>query len=269
VTVTDAGGKRVGSLTQADFAVLEDGRPQDLVFFSPGEAALSVALLIDTSSSMEEYMPVVQKAAIGFIAQLRPGDLAQVIDFDSRVQVAQPLTSDRKLLIDAVQRMRAGGSTALYNAIYIALREFEKARASNPDEIRRQVIIVLSDGEDTSSLVTFEEVLEQTKRSPTAIYAVSLGSGGAQSALTQETGEFILRQLAQASGGRLYVAQRAEHVTNVYAEIAEDVTNQYSLGYISNNPRKDGGWRTINVRVQRPNLVARTRSGYYGPTLAP
>ena len=120
-------------------------------------------------------MPLSKQAAMDFIARLRPGDVAEVVSFDTRVEVLQPMTSDRALLEAAIQRMRASGSTALYNAVYIVLRQLDKVRPQTGDDVRRQVIVVLSDGEDTSSLVTFEHLLDSAKRSQTVIYAVGLG----------------------------------------------------------------------------------------------
>ena len=120
---------------------------------------------------MDERMTTAQEAAIGFSQRLRPEDLAEIVDFDSRVDILQDFTNDAEQLERAIQRTSAGGSTSLYNAMYIALRDLAKAPLLEAD-VRREAIVVLSDGEDTSSLVTFEEVLEQAKRSETAIYSI-------------------------------------------------------------------------------------------------
>ncbi len=264
VTVTDSAGRHVADLSATDFAVVEDSRPQELVFFSRANTALAVSLLVDTSSSMEKQMLLAQEAAMEFVARLRPGDVAEVIDFDSRVEVVQPLTSDRAKLEAAIHRLVAGGSTSLYNAVYIALRQGESARAQSPDQVRRQVIIVLSDGEDTSSLVTFDQVIDLAKRSQTVIYSISLGSAeqGARNA-SRLAGDFALKTLAQETGGRLLTSKGPTDLSNVYNQIADELTSQYVLGYLSNNVRRDGGWRRIAVRMQRPNLIARTRPGYF------
>ena len=133
-------------------------------------------MLLDTSASMEDKMATVQTAASGFVRQLRPEDQAQLIDFDNRVTVTVPFSNDQPVLERGIRATAAGGSTALYNAIYIALKELKKVQARAAADLRRQAIVVLSDGEDTSSLVSFEEVLEQAKRSETAIYAIGLKS---------------------------------------------------------------------------------------------
>ena len=269
VTVTGAGGRYVSDLSADDFHVLEDGRPQEVAFFSPANVPLSVSLVLDTSSSMDEEMPLAKQAAMDFVAKLRLGDVAEVVSFDSRVEVLQPLTSSRALLESAIQRLRAGGSTALYNAVYIVLKQFEKVKPATSDEVRRQVIVVLSDGEDTSSLVTFDQLLDTAKRSQTAIYAVGLGleetSPSLRSAVRSD-GEFGLRQLAQETGGRLFQPKRPTDLLDVYTQIANELTNQYIVGYLSTNGGADGAWRRVAVRVNRPNLQARTRTGYYAAT---
>jgi len=266
VTVTGPGGRYVTDLSGDDFQVLEDGRPQELTYFSPAAVPLSVSLVLDTSSSMEEEMPLSKQAAMDFIARLRPGDVSEVVSFDSRVEVLQPMTSDRSLLEAAIQRMRAGGSTALYNAVYIVLRQLAKVKPEAGDDIRRQVIVVLSDGEDTSSLVTFDHLLDSAKRSQTVIYTVGLGLEEPIKP-TRSDGEFGLRQLAQQTGGRLFLPKRPMDLVDVYTQIANELSNQYVVGYLSSNTRADGAWRRVAVRVhQRPNLQARTRAGYYAAT---
>lgn len=265
VTVTGPGGRYVSDLSADDFQVLEDGRSQDVAYFSPANVPLSVSLVLDTSSSMDEEMALSKQAAMDFIARLRPGDIAEVVSFDSRVEVLQPMTSDRALLEDAIQRMRAGGSTALYNGVYIVLRQGEKMKPQSGDDVRRQVIVVLSDGEDTSSLVTFEHLLDSAKRSQTVIYTVGLGLEE-PTRVTRSDGEFGLRQLAQETGGRLFLPKRPTDLVDVYTQIANELSNQYTVGYLSSNARADGAWRRIAVRVLRPNLQARTRAGYYAAT---
>jgi Ca-activated chloride channel family protein len=215
---------------------------------------------------MDEEMLEAQQAALEFVARLRPGDLAEVVSFDSSVEVLQPLTSDRRLLDAAIQRLRAGGSTSLYNAVYIVLRTLAKAQPLSADEIRRQAIVVLSDGEDTASVVTFEQLLDSAKRSQTAIYSIGLGLEASPTKRTD--GEFALRQLAQATGGRLFLPKRPADLAGVYNQIAAEISSQYVLGFLSSTGN-EGGWRQLAVRVQRPNLQARTRAGYYASSAVP
>jgi Ca-activated chloride channel family protein len=251
-----------------DFNIFEDGVKQDVSFFNKTNLPIALALLLDTSASMDAKLSTAQEAAIGFARKLRPQDLAEVIDFDSRVVVLQNFTNSVGELEQAIHKTSAGGSTSLYNAVYIALKDLKKVVAKNVDEIRRQAIVVLSDGEDTSSLLPFEEVLDLAKRSETAIYAIGLRS--TENASTASKGfkeaEFVLRQLTQETGGRAFFPNQLSELSNVYGQIADELSSQYTVGYSSKNPKRDGSWRRIVVRVNRPNSVARTKQGYFAPT---
>jgi len=214
---------------------------------------------------METRLPIAQEAAIGFSKKLRPQDLAEVIDFDSRVVILQAFTNKVSDLEAAIKKTSAGGSTSMYNAIYIALKDLKKIVAGNVDEIRRQAIVVLSDGEDTSSLLPFEEVLDLAKRSQTAIYCIGIRSNDGTSVANKgfKEAEFVLRQLAQETGGRAFFPAQITDLTNVYGQIADELSSQYTLGYTSRNSRRDGSWRRVVVRVSRPGVSARTKLGYF------
>jgi len=265
VTVTDAQGRYITDLDQADFSVFEDGAKQELSFFNRTNLPIALSLLIDSSASMEQRMEHAQEAAIGFARKIRAQDLAQVVDFDSRVEIKLGFTNKIEELESAIRTTSAGGSTALHNAVYISLKELAKVKAKNPDEIRRQAIVVLSDGEDTSSLVSFEEVLELAKRSETAIYTIGLQPRETTALRGFREAEFVLRQLAQETGGRAFFAQKIEDLKDVYAKIADELSSQYSMGYASKNAKRDGAFRRLIVQVGRPNTTARTKRGYYGP----
>jgi len=258
----------VTDLGAEDFNIFEDGVKQDVSFFNKTNLPIALALLLDTSASMDAKLSTAQEAAIGFARKLRPQDLAEVIDFDSRVVVLQNFTNSVGELEQAIHKTSAGGSTSLYNAVYIALKDLKKVVARNVDEIRRQAIVVLSDGEDTSSLLPFEEVLDLAKRSETAIYAIGLRS--TENASTASKGfkeaEFVLRQLTQETGGRAFFPNQLSELSNVYGQIADELSSQYTVGYASKNPKRDGSWRRVVVRVNRPNSVARTKQGYFAPT---
>jgi Ca-activated chloride channel family protein len=265
VTVADAQGRFVTDLAQEDFSVFEDGAKQELTYFNRTNLPIALSLLIDSSASMEQRMDNAQEAAIGFARRIRAQDLAQVVDFDSRVEIKLGFTNKVEELETAIRSTSAGGSTALHNAVYISLKELAKIKAKNPDEIRRQAIVVLSDGEDTSSLVSFEEVLELAKRSETAIYTIGLQPRETSALKGFREAEFVLRQLAQETGGRAFFAKQIDELKDVYAQIADELSSQYSMGYASKNPRRDGAFRRIVVQTSRPNATARTKRGYYGP----
>src|SRR5712671_1681144 len=216
VTVME-GTHYLTDLGQQDFNVFEDGVKQEVTFFNRTNLPIALALLLDTSASMDTKLPTAQEAAIGFARRLRAQDLAEVIDFDSRVVVLQNFTASATELETAIRRTSAGGSTSLYNAVYIALKDLKKVIAKNSEEIRRQAIIVLSDGEDTSSLLPFEEVLDLAKRSETAIYSIGLrdNDGGSGSKLFKEA-EFVLRQFSQQTGGRAFFPNALTDLNGVY-----------------------------------------------------
>jgi Ca-activated chloride channel family protein len=268
VTVTEGTGKYVTDLNAADFAVFEDGVKQDVTFFNRTNLPIALALLIDTSASMENKLPTAQEAAIGFAKKLRQQDLAEVVDFDSRVVVLQSFSNSLGELEQAIRRTSAGGSTSLYNAVYIALKDLKKVVAKSSEEIRRQAIVVLSDGEDTSSLLPFEEVLDLAKRSETAIYSIGLraGEGTGVSAKGFKEAEFVMRQFSQETGGRSFFPNQIADLAGIYGQISDELSSQYTVGYTSKNPKRDGTWRRVVVRVVRPNLTARTKLGYFAPT---
>ena len=265
VTVSE-GQHYVTDLEQGDFSVYEDGVQQNVTFFNKTNLPIALALLLDTSASMDTKLPTAQEAAVGFAKRLRKQDLAEVIDFDNRVSVLQPFTNSAPELEQAIRRTSAGGSTSLYNAVYIALKDLKKAVAKNADEIRRQAIIVLSDGEDTSSLLPFEEVLDLAKRSETAIYSIGLRDNESGGTKLFKEAEFVLKQFSQETGGRTFFPNQISDLSNVYGQIAEELSSQYTVGYTSKNPKRDGAWRRIVVRVNRPNTTTRTKTGYFGPT---
>ena len=266
VSVTDGSAHFVTDLEQDDFSVFEDGVKQDVTFFSRTHLPIALAVMIDTSASMDTKLQTAQEAAIGFVRRLRPQDLAEIIDFDSRVTIIANFTNNAADLEAAIRKTSAGGSTSLYNAIYIALKDLKKVVAKNVEEIRRRAIVVLSDGEDTSSLLPFEEVLDLAKRSETAIYPIGLRAGDAIESKGFKEAEFALRQFAQETGGRAFFPGQVAELAKVYGQISDELSSQYTVGYTSRNPRRDGAWRRIVVRVNRPQLASRTKQGYFAPT---
>ena len=266
VTVTDAATHYITDLDEADFLVFEDGIKQNVTFFNKRQSPIALSLLLDSSASMEEHLPVLQTAASNFVHKLKSNDIAQVIDFDSRVEIRQGFTGNQGELDTAISQLAAGGSTSLHNAIYIALKELRKVRAVNEEDVRRQALIVFSDGEDTSSLVSFDEVLDLAKRSETSIYTIALRGADVQAKGFREA-EFVMRTLAQETGGRAFFPAKIDDLNGVYTQIADELASQYTLGYTSANPRRDGAWRRIVVQVSRPNVTPRTKKGYYAPTV--
>ena len=265
VSVTDAAGKYVSDLEQTDFEVFEDGSRQAISFFSRKQQPIALAVLLDTSNSMEDKMATAQEAAVGFAKRLQPDDVAQVIEFSSQVRIIQDFTNDAGALESAIRSTNADGSTSLYNAIYIALKELRKIKARTEDEIRRQAVVVLSDGDDTSSLLPYEEVLDLAKRSETAIYTIGLREQRDGSRANFKEAEYVLKQLAQETGGRSFFPTSVHELPKIYEQISQELSTLYSIAYSSKNPVRNGAWRRIVVRMGKPGMLARTRQGYYGP----
>jgi Ca-activated chloride channel family protein len=264
VTVMDAANRYLTDLEQSDFSVFEDGVQQEILFFTRRPQPVAMSLLLDSSASMEAKLDTLQIAATNFVRRLKPTDLAQVIDFDSRVSIRQAFTSNHSELESAIRQSVSGGSTSLHNAIYISLKELGKIKAQNEEDVRRQALVVFSDGEDTSSLVSFEEVLELAKRSETSIYTIALRGNDTNTRGFREA-EFVMRQLAQETGGRSFFPARIEDLDGVYSQIADELASQYTLGYSSKNARANGAFRRIVVQVAKPNAIPRTKRGYYAP----
>jgi Ca-activated chloride channel homolog len=262
VTATE-GTKFVTDLDEPEFEIYEDGVKQPLTFFSKGQEPVALAILLDTSASMEGKLDTAQEAAIGFARRMRPRDVMEVIEFAGQVSILQAFTSDVAVLEKSIRQATVRGSTSLYNAIYISLKDLKKVRARGSEDIRREAIIVLSDGDDTSSLVAYDEVLDLAKRSETAIYAIGLRQDGGRRDFKEA--EFVLRQLSQETGGRVFYPGSVTELPKIYEQIANELSSQYSIGYVSKNTARNGAWRRVAVRVGRPGVVARTRQGYYAP----
>ena len=175
VVVTDAQKKLVTGLTVGNFAVFEDGVQQDLSFFAADHVPLDLALLLDTSASMSDKIKTLQEAAVGFASSLRDGDRVSIVDIKDNVKVLHPLDGDVGGAKAAIEGTSPRGGTALYNGLYLTLKDLSKQRKAN-DDVRRQAIAIFSDGDDTASLMTFDDVMELAKQSGVAIYTITLKS---------------------------------------------------------------------------------------------
>jgi Ca-activated chloride channel family protein len=215
-------------------------------------------------------MGTVQEAAIGFASHVRPGDRLTVVDIKDNVRVLHPLSEDLDGARAAIRRTVARGSTSLYNGIYMTLKDIVQQRRTN-GEVRREAIVVLSDGDDTSSLVSFDDVMDVAKQTGVSIYTITLKTPAAVKR-AQEMGErtfsesdFAMKSLAQQTGGRSFTPMAVTELAGVYDMIATELASQYALGYSPKNQRADGTYRRVIVRVSQPNTRTRTRAGYTAP----
>ena len=266
VTVTNPAGHHVPDLKATDFQLFEDGVPQEITHFSINPEPLSLSLLIDTSASMEldSRLTIAQQAAIGFIGRMTEQDLAQILDFDSRMNVLAAFTNDKAELERALRKLKPGGSTSLYNAVYTAISELRREQQTHANVRRRQAIVLLSDGEDTSSrVVSYEDVLEVAKRSEVNVYAVAMQPKEPRGGWNES--EFVLKALTRDAGGRVFFVTDPQQLPAIYGQISEELAHQYSIGYVPKNTKRTGAWRRVTIQVMKKDAVARTRAGYYAP----
>jgi VWFA-related protein len=263
VSVLDAEGRLVTDLPQDNFQVYEDGVEQQIQFFSRGELPLRMVILVDTSGSMRQKLALAQEAAVRFVRSLKPGDEVQVVEFNDRVLTLADFTSDFDRVEQAIRETQATGATTLYNAVYVSLKDLHR---ENPEELDRRAIVVLSDGNDTKSVLGFEDVKEQARKSSVVIYAISLRATDEDLAKDKyRNAKYELDMLARESGGVSYAPERIEDLSGVYDQIAAELKSQYSLGYVSTNAVADGAWRRLQVLSKEAGTEIRTRGGYFAP----
>jgi Ca-activated chloride channel family protein len=268
VSVLDEAAQPVSGLTIDQFQVFEDGVPQQVKFFAPGEMPLDVIILLDISASMTGSMTLVQQAASRFAHSLREGDRVAVMGISGGLRILQPFTSDISAADAAIRSTKPAGRTPLYASIYTALTELEKLRGPSHDA-RRQAMVVLSDGQDTSSTFTFDELLTVIRRNAVPIYTIAPRPTKAIKSLRERfygeslaAADFELKRLASETGARSFFPVDLTELAGVYDVISAELAHQYSLGYQSTNQARDGSFRRIALRINVPGLTWRTRSGY-------
>ena len=261
VTVTDANGKYVRGLKREDFQLFEDGKAQTPDTFSAfgGEATpFAAAILLDTSGSMEGRMTLARAAAIRFLDGLRDEDVAAVYHFSARTELLQEYSYSRDLA-PLIFDLKADGMTALNDAIITAANDLTQRSES------RRAIIVLSDGADNHSSASTDKALEKALAANVVIYTVDMNDpgegGGTANILQQNTG--ALKKLAEKTGGRFVATPGGRALREAFTQIAEELRNQYTIGYRPANFARDGRWRALEVKIPaRPELVPRARKGY-------
>ena len=261
VCARDPVGRFLTGLTADDFLVLENGKPQRISFVLPsGAVPLRAVLLIDRSASMygSKLKRAVEAAEL-FSRLLGPYDQLEIIAFNDRAERVHAFSDDRAHVPVALTSINATGATSLYEALLVSAGDLVRARQDALPETR-EAVIVLSDGEDTASRIGFEEVLPVLRRSGALVYTISLREGAA--------GEWLgaswpLLALARDTGARALGVARLDALPALYAEIGEEVRHLYRIGYVSNDERRDGQWRSVSARVLSRDARVRTRAGYY------
>src|SRR2546422_6051459 len=260
-TVMDRKGKLVTDLDKSNLKLYEDNKLQTITNFSrETDLPLTIALVIDTSTSIRERFKFEQEAAIDFLFRtLRPKkDKALLITFDSAIELVQDYTDNPEVLSKAIRQVRPGGGTKMLDAIYLACQEKLKS------EPGRKIMILISDGDDNLSLETITSTLEMAQKSDVAIFAISTNSSGFF-AITAPKADKILKRLAEETGGRAFFPFKAEDLSASFQDIGAELRSQYSLAYRSSNPGRDGSFRSIKIETDRKNLKVKARKGYYAP----
>jgi Ca-activated chloride channel family protein len=257
VTVTDKQGLYIHKLSRLDFKIFEDGQQQQVGLFSVEETPFAAAILLDTSGSMETRLTLARAAAIRFLEGLREDDVASVYHFDSEVEQLQDFSPGRDLPPMAYS-LGSKGMTTLNDAVLRASKDL----ALRPE--KRRAIIVLSDGMDTKSGSTAEKALNAALSANATIYTVDMSDPLAK-AQDRMMAAGALKKYAVKSGGRYVSSPGGQALDVAFKEILEELSNQYTLGYRPSNRTRDGRWRTIELKLSRPELNARTRNGYRAP----
>ncbi|MGA2357156.1 MAG: VWA domain-containing protein [Terriglobales bacterium] len=260
-TVTDRHGRYIKDLKSNDFRVIDDQLPAELHSFnSETNLPLQVGLLIDASNSVRDRFKFEQEAAIEFLNSIiRPRyDKAFVVGFDATPEVTQDFTDSTENLSAGVRMLRAGGGTAMYDALYFACRD-KLLKQEQTGPVRR-AIILLSDGEDNLSHVTREESIEMALRADVIVYTISTNISGMKG-----KGDKVLERIAEATGGRAFFPFQMRDVSDSFLSIQEELRSQYALAYKPTNFIADGRYRTIEILAQDRNLKVRAKKGYYSP----
>lgn len=248
-TVTDRQGQPVTGLTVPDFTVSEDGRPQSITTFAAGDFPLAVAVAIDRSFSMGDRLAVGKSAARAFVGALRPVDQVMIVAVGSETGMTTPLTTDHRAALAAIDRLDRWGTTPLYDAMAAAIGAVEPAKG-------RRALVLLSDGTDRYSRTSASELLDHARHSNVLIYPVAIGPARPP----------IFAELATATGGRSFYEKTPAKLQATMGVIARELRFQYLLGYA---PARTAGdephWRSIEVRVNRPDVIVRARDGYFSP----
>jgi Ca-activated chloride channel homolog len=262
-TVTDRRGHFVNNLQQQDFALLDDQRAPAQVynFTQQTNQPLRVGLLIDASTSIRARFKFEQQAATEFLLDiLRPRtDRAFIMGFDVTSYVTQGFTNNPDLLETGLNRLKPGGGTALYDAVYKACRDQMLKGVPANAEVRKALILV-SDGDDNQSRAYLDDAIKMCQRAETTIFTISTNTSP-----SRERGDDVLKKMASATGGAAFYPQRLEDIANEFHRVEEELRSQYSLAYKPADFRADGSFRTIYLTALRGGYVVHARTGYFAP----
>ncbi len=263
-TVSDKRGRFVTDLGKDDFEVFESKKPQSIIEFSAeSDLPLRLAILIDTSNSIRDRFHFQQEAAIAFIdGTVRPNqDKAMIVSFDTAAELVADLTDSVPELEKAIDGLRPGGGTSLYDAIFFACRD--KLMQDQPLYKFRRAMVILSDGEDNQSRYTRDQALEMAQKADVTIYTISTNITHVET-----EGDKVLRYFASETGGQVFFPFKASDLNQSFENIANELRHQYNVFYRPDPLKTDGLYHPVEIRVKgRKDLIVRCRKGYYAPKL--
>lgn len=255
-TVTDKNGNLVTGLPRSAFSIYENDVKQDLKVFRREDIPVSFGLIVDDSASMREKREKVASAALDLVRESNPEDEVFIINFNDQTSLEQEYTSNIKQLEQALKRIDPRGGTAMRDALRMGVEHLRHGAKKD-----KRALLVITDGEDNSSLETLEHLVRSAQQNDVLIYAVGLLGEDDPHETQRATHE--LDTITQATGGRAWYPKSIAEIDGIAKEIAHDIRNQYTLGYSPTNQALDGTFRKIRVVVNSPDLVIRARSGYY------
>jgi VWFA-related protein len=261
-TVSDKKGRFVINLNKDDFEVLEEKKAQNILeFVAESNLPLRLGILIDSSNSIRDRFKFQQEAAVEFInSVIRPKeDRAIVVSFDNQVELRADLTGDTEKLSNTIRDLRPGGGTALFDAIYYSCKD--KLMQDQPLFKFRRAIVILSDGDDTQSIMTREQAIEMALKADVVIYTISTNITRIES-----EGDRVLKHMSERTGGMTFFPFKASDLTQSFENIANELRSQYNILYRPEPIKTDGQWHPVTIRVKgRKDLIVRARPGYFAP----
>jgi len=263
-TVSDKKGRFVTDLRKDDFEVFESKKPQAIIeFAAETDLPLRLAILIDTSNSVRDRFHFQQEAATAFIdGTVRPEhDKALIVSFDTAAELVADLTGNIADLEHAVDRLRPGGGTSLYDAIFFACRD--KLMEDQPLYKFRRAMVILSDGDDNQSRYTRDQALEMAQKADVTVYTISTNITRVES-----DGDKVLRYFAEETGGQAFFPFKVSDLSQSFENIANELRHQYNIFYRPEPLKVDGLYHAVEIRVKgHKDLIVRARKGYYAPKL--
>ena len=269
VVVTDKQGAPITGLTDEDFELVEEGKPQAISYFSEGDPdsgsrlaevlPLRLGLALDTSGSMDRDISDVRTGVIKFLLANEAAIDFTLVDFDTEVRVTRYGPDETERLIERIRRRKPDGWTALYDAVGVYLHSVGAVDG-------QKILLLYTDGGDTRSELTFTDLLDLLKSADVTVYTIGYLENQPSSARPSQQSQ--LQRMAAITGGQAFFPTSIKELEKIYEKIQREIAARYSLGYSSTDTRKDGAWRKVDIKLRRPDLKGarlRTRTGYFAP----